>query len=153
MFVNAVPAVEDIFQIFSPRETVTQTKIDFEEDCKVQFGSYVESSTDAIVMNDMTSRTHECIALGPSGNWQGSTKYFDLTSGKVVTCHTVKEVPMPDRIKKLVEKWGTQSRGKAYKGKVEFLNRTKDKFEWKNVDISTGKMTGEEKPIYPNLIA
>ena len=70
-----------------------------------------------------------------------------------MTCHTVKEVPMPDRIKKLVEKWGTQSRGKAFKGKMEFLNRTKDKFEWENVDIPTGKMTGEEEPIYPNLIA
>ena len=52
--------------------------------------------------------------------------------------HTVKEVHMPDLIKKLVEKWVTQSRGKSYKGKVEFLNRTKDESEWKNDDTPTG---------------
>ena len=59
---------------------------------------------------------------------------------------------MPDRIKKLVNKWGSQSWGKAYDSKVEFLNRTKDKFKWDNDDIPTGEVTGEE-PIYPSLIA
>ena len=34
----------------------------------------------------------------------------------------------------------------------EFLNRTKDKFEWKNDDIPMGETTGGEEPIYPNLI-
>ena len=51
-----------------------------------------------------------------------------------------------------MEKWGTQSRGKAYKGKVEFLNCKKDKFEWENGDIPMVEMTGEEEPMYPNLI-
>ena len=74
MFVNAVPAPEGISQIFSPREIVTQTKIDFKKDCRAQFGLYVEVSTDAIVTNDTMPGTHECIVLGPSGNWQGSTK-------------------------------------------------------------------------------
>ena len=70
-----------------------------------------------------------------------------------MTRRTVKEVPMPDRVKKLVNKWGSQPRGKACKGSVEFLNRTKDKFEWANDDIPTREVTGEEEPIYPNLIA
>ena len=52
---------------------------------------------------------------------------------------TIEEVYMPDRIKKLVEKWGSQSCGKAYKGRVEFLNRMKDKFEWGNDDTPTGE--------------
>ena len=69
MFVNAVLSTEGISQIFFPQEIVTQRKIDFKKDCKVQFGLYVEASTDAIVTNDMMSRTHGCIALGPSGNW------------------------------------------------------------------------------------
>ena len=55
-----------------------------------------------------------------------------------MTCCTMKEVPMPDQVKKLVNKWGSQSGGKAYDSQVEFLNRTKDKFEWDNDDILTG---------------
>ena len=80
--VNAVPAAEGISQVFSPREIVTQRKFDFKKDCEALFGSYVEASTDAIVTNDMKSRTHSCISLRPSGNWQGSTKCFDLSTGK-----------------------------------------------------------------------
>ena len=79
--VNAVPAAEGISQVFSPGEIVTQRKFDFEKDCKTLFGSYVEASTDAIVTNDTKSRTHSCIALGPSVNWQGSTRCFDLALG------------------------------------------------------------------------
>ena len=63
---------------------------------------YVEASTNAIITNDMASRTHSCISLGPSGNWQGSTKCFDLSTRDVLTHRTVKEVPMPDRVKKVV---------------------------------------------------
>ena len=145
--VNAVPAAEGISQVFSPREIVTQRKFDFKKDCKALFGSYIEASTYEIVTNDMKSRTHSCIALGPSGNWQGSTKCFDLSTRQVVIRRTVKEVPMPDRVVK--NKLGSQPRGKAYKSSMEFLNRTQDKFEWENDDISPGEVTGEE-PIYPN---
>ena len=66
---NAVPAAEGTSQIFSPREIVTQRKFDFKKDCKALFGSYLEASTNEIVTNDMKSRTHNCIALGPSVNW------------------------------------------------------------------------------------
>ena len=82
-----------------PQKIVTQREIDFKKYCKVKSGSYVEASTDSIVTNDMMSRTHGCIALGPLGNWKDSTKCFDLYTGKVVTRRTMKEVPMPDQIK------------------------------------------------------
>ena len=65
-------------------------------------------------------------------------KVFDLSIRKVVACRTVKEVPMPDRVKKVVNKWGSQPHVKAYNSKVEFLNRTKEKLEWENDDIPTG---------------
>ena len=42
---------------------------------------------------------------------------------------------------------------KAYTGSVKFLSPTKDKLEWENDDIPTVKVTGEEEPIHPNLIA
>ena len=82
MFVNAVLAAEGIHQIFSLCEVVTQCKVDFKKDYKAQSGLYMEASTDAVVTNDMKSLTHECIALGPSGNWQGSTKFFEIFTRK-----------------------------------------------------------------------
>ena len=74
----------------------------------------MEASTDTVVTNDMKTQTYECISLGSSVNCQGSIKCFDLCTRKVVTRRTVKEVPMPDRTKKLAEKWGSKSNEKAY---------------------------------------
>ena len=153
MFVNAVWVAGGISQEFSPGEIVTQQKTDFKNNRKAQFGVYVEASTDVFVTIDTKSRTHECIESDPSGNWQGLRKCFDLCTWKVVMRRTVEEVHMPDGIKKLAEKWGFQSGGKVYNCRVEFLNHTKDEFEWEIDDISMGGTIGEEKPIYPNLIA
>ena len=41
MVVNAVPANLGVSQVYSPREIVTQRKLDMKKDCKVQFGAYV----------------------------------------------------------------------------------------------------------------
>ncbi len=49
-----------------------------------QFGAYLEASRDETVTNTSRPWTHPCIALGPSGNVQGSTKCFDLLTGEVV---------------------------------------------------------------------
>ena len=76
--VNAVPADLGISDVYSPGEIVTQRKFDYALDCKVQFFDLVEASTDAMVTNDMTPRTHLCLALGPSGNHQSSVVFFDL---------------------------------------------------------------------------
>ena len=67
--VNAVPYSLDVSNKYSPRKIVTQHKFDFERDCKVQFGAYVEASDDAIVTNTMQLRTHGCFALGTSDIW------------------------------------------------------------------------------------
>ena len=40
-----------------------------------------------------------------------------------------------------------QAQGKTFKNSVEFLNCTKDKFEWENDDIPRYKTTGKKKNI------
>ena len=77
---------------------MAQRKFDFERDCKVRFGAYVQASDDAIVTTAMKLRTHGCVALGMTGNWQGSTMCFDLDTGKVVTRRVIEEMPYPDRV-------------------------------------------------------
>ena len=81
--VNAVPAAKGISYIFAPHEIVTGRHLNFKH-LQAAFGEYIEASVDAEVTNEMKGRTHACISLGPSGNWQGSQVCFDLETGKVV---------------------------------------------------------------------
>ena len=82
-------------------EIVTGRKIDMQKDCKAVFAAYVEASTNADVTNTMADWIHSCLALGPSGNLQGSVKCFNLLTGKVIVRRTIKVLPMPERILKL----------------------------------------------------
>ena len=109
MMINSVPAEGGISEIFSPREIVTGRKLDMKKDCKAQFGAYLEASKDADITNTMVERTHSCVALGPSGNLQGSVKCFDLLTGRVVVCRIVKVLLVLDSILKLLNHWGKPS--------------------------------------------
>ena len=72
-WLNAFPNWSENYG-FSPREIVTGLKTDYARDCKVDPGSYVEASVDAIVTNDNSEWTTSCVVLGPAGNCQGSVK-------------------------------------------------------------------------------
>ena len=74
----------------------------FFKDAKAMFGSYVEASRDDKITNDMKSRTDPCLALGPSGNLQGSVKCFDLKTGRILIRRTVTSMPVPDSLVKVV---------------------------------------------------
>ena len=61
-WINAFPDCSENFG-FSPREIVIVLSTDYERDCKVNVGSYVEASTDAIMTNDNTESTSSCVAV------------------------------------------------------------------------------------------
>jgi len=121
---NAFPAAKGISDRFSPREIVLGRPLDAERDLKARFGDYVEASVDADVTNDIKGRTHPCIALGPSGNWQGSVKCFDLGTGKVVVRRTIKVLPMPDRVLKALNAWGKSPKNLAYRTRTSWNSST-----------------------------
>ena len=81
-WMNAMPSTSGISEIYSPHEIVTGMKLDFKKHCRARFGAYVEASYDDVITNTMKDRTHACIALGPTGNVQGSVKCFDINSRK-----------------------------------------------------------------------
>ena len=116
---------------FSPRELVTGKVFDVAKHCRARFGEYVEASRDADVTNDMEPRTDACIALGPSGNRQGSVLCLKLSNAKVVVRRTIKQLPMPDRVIKLLNALGKKS-GKT---SLKFLNRSRKPFAWENDDL------------------
>ena len=152
LFIDVVPDALCVSERYSPRKIVTQPKFDFERDCKVLSGSYVQASNDAIITNTMKLRTHGCVTLGTSGNWQGSTKCFDLETGKVVTRRVVKQVPYPDRVIKRVNEWGKTPRGEKYSDGLEFLNRKKQPFDWENEELNE-TLPEVEEHIYPDILA
>ena len=70
---------------------------------------YVETSTNAIVKNDNTEQTRNCVAVGPVGNCQGSVKCFDNETGKILHRRTVTKLYLllDNRLlRKVIEVWG-----------------------------------------------
>ena len=59
-----------ISEKFPPHDIVTGKRPNLNH-LKDPFGEYIEARVDADVTNDMKGRTHPCISLGPSENWQG----------------------------------------------------------------------------------
>ena len=88
MMINDIPAAKGISDRFAPREIVTGWRLNLKY-IKAEFGE-----TDKIVTNDMKGRTHGCISLGPSENWQGSQVCFDLETGRVVLRRNIKVLPI-----------------------------------------------------------
>eukprot|EP00804_Cyclotella_cryptica_P026860 CCRYP_019980-RA/>CCRYP_019980-RA protein AED:0.34 eAED:-0.36 QI:0/-1/0/1/-1/0/1/0/208 len=85
MWLNALLNRNGVSLTMSPREIVLRVKMDFKKNCRVRFGAYVEASADETFTNKLRDRTKECIALGPTGNLQGSIACFNLNTGRVVT--------------------------------------------------------------------
>ena len=110
MWLNSIPQKSGAVQGISPCEIVTGRMVNYKRDCWACMGGYVETITDAIVTDDNTPRTHSFIALGPSGNHQGSVKCFDLETGKVVVRRTINHIPWPERMIKKASAWGRLSK-------------------------------------------
>ena len=84
IWLNAFPVKSGISSIHSPRELMVHWKLDYKRHCRVEPGTYCEVHDEPVPSNSMTPRTHAAIALGPTGNMQGSVKFYCLTTGRVL---------------------------------------------------------------------
>ena len=128
--------------------------VNFTRDCNVICGAYVEASTDAIITIDNSEQTHSCIMLGPSGNIQGSINFFDLKTGRVVVQRTVKQIPWTDRLLKMANQWEKKVKAAILWGRINFLNRSGEKFDWGNDYLVEIEVVAKD-PIFiqPDFIA
>ena len=124
MWMNSFPARQGISKKLSPREIVMQRSLDFETHAKGLYGAYVEASEDAVVTNTNRARTFAGILLGPTGNIQGTQKVFDVSTGAIKKCRTLRMLPMPNSIIKAVHDWAKKSAREEHKNKMVFLNRS-----------------------------
>ena len=82
--------------------------------------------------------------FGPIGNRQGSIKCFHIKSGKILHRCTVTGV----------EEWGKKGAAAIKRGCIEFLNRTGEKFDWDNDDLSKLEVVSEQpKLVDPGVAA
>ena len=127
LWLNAFPVRNGISSKHSPRELMVRWKLDYKRHCRVQPGTYCEVHDEPIPSNTMTPRTHAAIALGPTGNMQGSVKFYCLTTGRVLKRRSFTPLPMPDRVVKRVNTIGQREKqGRSFR----FLNRRKEPYEW-----------------------
>ena len=100
---------------------------DYKKHCRVQPGTYCEVHDEPVPTNTMSWRSHEAIALGPTGNLQGSIKFYCINTGRVLKRRSFTPMPMPNRVIKRINKIGEQEgQGRTFC----FLNRQKQAYEW-----------------------
>ena len=90
-------------------------------------GTYCEVNDEPVPTNTMISRTHKAIALGPTGNLQGSVKFYCIHTGRVLKRRLFTPMPMLDsviqRVNKIRER---EKQGRTFR----FLNRHGEPYEW-----------------------
>jgi hypothetical protein len=84
LWLNAFPVKNGISSMFSPRELLVRWRLDYTKHCRVLPGTYCEVHDEPLPSNTMTPWTHEAIAMGPTGNLQGSVKFFCLATGHIL---------------------------------------------------------------------
>jgi hypothetical protein len=154
LWLNAFPVKNGISAVHSPRELLICWKLDYNKHCQVLPGTYCKVHDKPSLSNTMTPRTHKAIAVGPTGNLQGSVKFYSLTTGRIIKQRLFTPMPMPDRVIKCINAIGLRER----QGRVFcFLNQQLAPFEWTDsVPEDDNKFQGlleEEDTVFPDISA
>lgn len=132
MWLNNFPVANGISTKYSPREFILRHKFDTRLHCRAPFGAYCEVHDDLDTTNTMQRRTHPAICMGPTGNLQGSYKFFSLESGQRIIRRNFTELPTTDSIRKQVEKMAqAENRSPG----LSFTNRHGADFHFTNDDL------------------
>ena len=113
MWMNAWPDKQGITQDYSPQELILRWQLSTKVHAKAQFGSYCVAYDEPDITNNQDIRGRDCICLGPTGNRQGTHKFLDLDTERVIKRKQFKEYPMPDAIKKLADAIGIKNKNDA----------------------------------------
>jgi hypothetical protein len=150
LWLNAFPAKSGVSDTLSPCEIVYQHKLDFTKHCKLPFGTYCEVHDELTPTNTIVTCLTPAIVLGPTGNLQGTYKFFSLAMGKKVKRRAFRLYPMLNSVIKKVEGYAKST---ALPGIFDFADRNGILFEWKEeVDESPeGIVEVKDVILYPSL--
>jgi hypothetical protein len=151
LWLNAFPSKSGFSQTLSPREIVLRHRLDFKKHCRAPFGSYCEAHDEPTPTNNMSSRATPSIVLGPTGNLQGTYKFFNLETGKKIKRRQFTSYLMPDSVIAKVEGF---ARRNVVPGAFNFADRSGILFEWNDdLDESPEGLVAEDVVLYPSIVA
>ena len=121
LWLNFFPPVGGVSRTLSPEAIVKGRSMDSRRHCRAPFGGYaqVHAVNPQHVNNALVSRTVGGIALGPTGNAQGTYKFMSLLTGRLIKARSFQVLPMPQDV---VNKVNTIAKDK--KTELVFGNRT-----------------------------
>ena len=123
VWLKAFPVKSGISQTILPRELLLHWHLDYKKHCRVQPETYCEVHDKPVPTIIMAWRTHEAITLGPTGNLQGSVKFYCINTRWVLKRRSFTPMPMPDRVIKRVNTIGErEGQGRTFR----FLNQRKE---------------------------
>jgi hypothetical protein len=149
MWINNFPSKTGISSIYSPRELLNRSRLSASKHCRADFGAYCEVHEEPSPSNTMASRTQPAICLGPTGNAQGSYRFFSLSTGRVIVRRNFTIIPMPDTIIALVDEWA--GRNQAQPG-LTFTDRTGREYLLNN-DLDEPLVQEPEPACFPDIPA
>ncbi|HNJ38565.1 MAG TPA: reverse transcriptase domain-containing protein [Nitrosomonas sp.] len=96
--INLFPRSTSAIDGVAPKTKLTGKTLDYEVDCRLEFGDYVHANEDNVITNSMKARTFPAICLGPVGNLQGSYYFMNLNTWQVVKRRQWTKLPLPNEI-------------------------------------------------------
>lgn len=150
LWLNAFPVRSGISTKYSPRELVQRHQLSAKTHCKTPFGTYCEVHDEPDPSNGMNARTHETICMGPTGNAQGSYKFYCLRTRQKLTQRRWDELPMPCSIIKRVHRHAKAD--KMTKG-LSFRDRNNSLYQFENKECNEvpERLVEEEPAPYPYI--
>ena len=102
-WLNAFPRKGGISKTLSPRSILTGILVDYNRDCRCEFGQCVQTDEEPDPTNSMEEQATGAICLGSAGNSQGSYRFMSLTTGKVLNRRTWTKIPVANDVIRRVE--------------------------------------------------
>ena len=124
-WLNAFPSENGISKDLSPREIITGKRTNYNTDCRVEFGTFCQIHENNDRTNKDDPRSIDAIALGPTGNRQGTYNFLTLDTWEKVGRNHWTELPMPRQIIDIVN-----HKGKT-EGQKQIPRHNNFTFEWR----------------------
>ncbi len=80
LWMNTFPLKSGILERILPWKLLLQWRLDYKKHCRVPPGTYCEVHDEPMPTNTMAWWTHKGIVLGPTGNLQGSVKFYCINT-------------------------------------------------------------------------
>jgi hypothetical protein len=98
LWLNAFLVRSGVSAVYSRCKLLVRWRMDHKKHCRVVPGTYCKLHNEPLPSNMMMVRMHEAVAVGPTGNLQGSVKFFCLKTGRILKWHSFMPIPMPNRV-------------------------------------------------------